>query len=73
VAEILTTENFEINPLNAELNPICHLLALLGAHHILHISRIRVKESGSKEEPRSSGQATVLSLFEQSALFYLTL
>jgi len=33
-----------INPLNAELNPICHLLALLADHHILHISRIRVKE-----------------------------
>jgi len=32
-----------VNPLNAELNPICHLLALLGAHHILYISRIRVK------------------------------
>ena len=31
------------NPLNAELNPICHLLALLGTHHILHVSRIRVK------------------------------
>jgi hypothetical protein len=31
-----------INPLNAELNPICHLLALLGAHHILHVGRIRV-------------------------------
>jgi len=31
------------NPLNAELNPICHLLTLLGAHHILHVSRIRVK------------------------------
>jgi len=29
-------------PLNAKLNPICHLLALLGAHHILHFSRIRV-------------------------------
>jgi hypothetical protein len=29
--------------LNAKLNPICHLLALLGAHHKLHISRIRVK------------------------------
>ena len=25
------------------LNPNCHLLALLGAHHILHVSRIRVK------------------------------
>jgi len=33
------------NPLNAELNPICHLLALLGAHHILHVSRIRVKQA----------------------------
>ena len=32
-----------VNPLNAELNPICHLLALLGAHHIFHVSRIRVK------------------------------
>jgi hypothetical protein len=32
-----------INPLNTELNPICHLLALLGTHHILHVSRIRVK------------------------------
>jgi hypothetical protein len=30
-------------PLHAELNPICHLLALLGAHPILHVSRIRVK------------------------------
>ena len=33
---------FKINPLNAELNPICHLLRLLGAHRILHVSRIRV-------------------------------
>ena len=32
-----------INPLNAELNPICYLLALLGAHSFLHVSRIRVK------------------------------
>jgi len=33
----------DINPLNPELNPICYLLALLGAHHFLHVSRIRVK------------------------------
>ena len=32
-----------INPLKTELNPIFHLLALLGAHHILHISIIRIK------------------------------
>jgi len=31
------------NPLNAELNPICYLLVLLGVHHILHVSRLRVK------------------------------
>ena len=36
--------NLAFKGLNAELNPICHLLALLGAHHILHVSRIRVKE-----------------------------
>ena len=32
-----------INPLNPELNRICYLLALLGAHHFLHVSRIRIK------------------------------
>ena len=32
-----------INPLNPELIRICYLLALLGAHHFLHVSRIRVK------------------------------
>jgi len=30
------------SPLNVQLNPICHFLALLGAHLILHVSRIRV-------------------------------
>jgi len=35
--------NLALNSLNAELNPICHLLALLEAQHILHVSRIRVK------------------------------
>ena len=35
--------HYLINPLNSELNPICYLLALLGAHHFLHVSRIRVK------------------------------
>jgi hypothetical protein len=31
------------NPLNAELNPICHLLALLGGANIVVVSRLRVK------------------------------
>jgi len=35
--------SMNINPLNPKLNPICYLLALLGAHHFLHVSRIRVK------------------------------
>jgi len=34
---------FEINPLNAELNFTCYLLALLGAHPFLHVTRIRLK------------------------------
>jgi hypothetical protein len=36
--------SYYINPLNANLNPICHLLVLL-AHPIVYISRIRVNES----------------------------
>jgi len=40
---IYKTSYRHINPLNHELNPICYLLALLGAHHFLHVSRIRVK------------------------------
>jgi hypothetical protein len=39
----MTIRKNVFNPLNAELNPICHLLALLEAHHILYVSRIRVK------------------------------
>ena len=32
-----------INPLKAQLNPISHPLALLGARSILHVSGLRVK------------------------------
>jgi hypothetical protein len=31
-----------INSLSAELNPIRHLLALVGAHHIVHVGWVRV-------------------------------
>jgi hypothetical protein len=34
--------NSAFKELNAEFNPICHLLALLGAHHIFHVSGIRI-------------------------------
>jgi len=37
-----TQDTLTFNPLNAELNPICYLLALL-AHYFLHVRRIRVK------------------------------
>jgi hypothetical protein len=44
--EIKKYENIKIlqsfNPLNAELSPICHLLALLVTHPTLHASRIGV-------------------------------
>ena len=41
--EGLVCHHLMLNPLNPKLNPICYLLALLGAHHFLHVSRIRVK------------------------------
>ena len=39
--------------MNAELNPICYLLALLGAHHILHVSRVRVKVLSASGQMRA--------------------
>jgi len=38
-----TRIGLKFNPLNAELNPICHLLALL-AHHIFHVNGLRAKD-----------------------------
>jgi len=35
---------YYFNPTKANLNAIRQLLALLGAHHILHVSRIRVND-----------------------------
>ena len=32
-----------VNALNSKLNPICLQLALLAAHHILHITRVSVQ------------------------------
>jgi len=34
--------------LDVELNHICQILALLGTHHILHVSRIRVNKQALK-------------------------
>jgi len=50
ILKIFENPPWEINPLNAELNPICRLLALLEAHRILHVSMIRVKDD---EIPRT--------------------
>jgi hypothetical protein len=47
--------NYYFNPLNAELNPIRHLLILAGAHHFVHVSRIRVKEINEKNFERDAG------------------
>ena len=39
---------FSFNTLNAESNAIYHLLALVGAHHILYVSGVRVKAAAFK-------------------------
>jgi len=52
-----------INPLNAELNPICHLLALLGAHHILHVSRIGVKTDRLTQKVTADSRSEVILMY----------
>jgi hypothetical protein len=39
------------NPLNAELKPIRHLLTLAGAHHFVHVSRIRFNPLNAELKP----------------------
>jgi len=57
------------NHLNSELNPICHPLALLGAHHILHVSRIRVKDSPREKDGRTV-TTTVVELTSYGNVIY---
>jgi hypothetical protein len=49
-----------LNPLNAELNSIRHLLALVGARHIVHVSRIRVNQNDCKQD---LGKCTAVIFF----------
>ena len=42
LVSVLNLLYFYITILNAELNAICYLLALLRAHHIFHVSGLRV-------------------------------
>ena len=67
-----------INPLNTKLNPICHLLALLGAHPIPHVSRIRVnlREAFPVEEflqkPQCSSYIILVLFIYWRSLSYIT-
>jgi hypothetical protein len=61
------------NPLDAELNPICHLLALLGAHLIFHVGGIRVTSEGASIQSttgsrvvRTSGSNAGYTMFQGS-------
>jgi hypothetical protein len=57
-----------LSPLNAELNTICYLLALLGAHPILHVSRIRVNII-LRSTPRSSKWSLSIRLLYQKTVY----
>jgi hypothetical protein len=60
----LRTHRF--NPLNAGLNPICHLLALLGVHHILHVSRLRVNRGNDRPRNHCVGARAGMDGCEKS-------
>jgi len=52
----------QLNPLNAKLNPICHLLALLGGATIVVVSRLRVKLTHDPQQNRLYHTPQSLSL-----------
>ena len=49
------------NPLNTELNPICHLLALLGDATIVVVSRLRVKSVGASVQSTTGSRGVRIS------------
>jgi hypothetical protein len=59
-------DTIPINPLNAELNPICRLLALLGGATIVVVSRLRVK-NGLKQD------ASLLVLYNFAVEYAITM
>jgi len=59
-----------INSLNTELNPICHLPALLGSHYILHISRIGVNGIVSLLQFLQPLQKTVSTRHQRNTVFW---
>ena len=52
-----------INPLNAELNPIRHLLALVVARHIAHVSWVSVNRQDNAGSFHRLNHWTILSYF----------
>jgi len=62
--DLLLLQTLRINPLKAESNPICHVLALLGAHHILHVSRIRVKYRTLNGKGKGKGKSVPFTSLE---------
>jgi hypothetical protein len=65
----LTISAPSINPLNAKLNPICHLMALLEAHSIPYISRIMVKTK--QIQWYGLGNNKVTYMFASLCLFFV--
>jgi hypothetical protein len=56
--------NMFFNTLNAELNLICHLLALLGVHYFIHVSRMRGKKYQPDDNPTGSKHVAVWLFYE---------
>jgi hypothetical protein len=57
-----------LNPLKIQLNLICHLLALLEAHPVLHVSRIRVNAGHDYQLIPSTSYP--YNLFPQRYIFF---
>ena len=68
---LLSLPTLMMNPLNAELNPNCHLLALLGAHYIFHVSGLSVKLFSQNFRKKKSSITFPLSSGFNSAEFYV--
>jgi len=59
------------NTLSAELNPICYLMALLRAHHIIHVSRVKVNAYSRLTVQKNILQTTAESIVSFVTVFFV--
>ena len=69
---VIVRVSLVLDSLDAELNPICHLLALLRAHHIFHVSWVKDKRHFNPLNDEFNPICQLLALVRTHHIFHVS-